>query len=158
TSASASITCSASRESAVRSAWVLVTTADRTRPVISTKVAFSRVSCSRKASRMASTVRLEGFRTADHAERRVNSSRQDRGEPALSSGDAGSGRTIEAVDATLAATLGGLLGLVVGAVAAFAFRLSERTQKRVPASQAGIVPPDVATVLGVLGSATVVVG
>lgn len=62
------------------------------------------------------------------------------------------------MDATLAATLGGLLGLVVGAVAAFAFRLSERTQKRVPASQAGIVPPDVATVLGVLGSATVVVG
>jgi two-component system, OmpR family, sensor histidine kinase SenX3 len=67
-------------------------------------------------------------------------------------------RTIEDVDATLAATLGGLAGLAVGAIAAFAFRFSERTQRQVPEHPEPVVPPDVAKVLGVLRSTAIVVG
>ena len=62
------------------------------------------------------------------------------------------------VDATLAATLGGLVGLAVGGVAAFAFRFSERAQARAPERPEPAVPPDVAKVLAVLRSAAVVVG
>ena len=68
-------------------------------------------------------------------------------------------RTIDPVDAILAATLGGgLVGLAVGGIAAFAFRISERTQKQLPEHPEPVVPPDVAKVLGVLRSTAIVVG
>ncbi len=66
--------------------------------------------------------------------------------------------TIIVVDATLAAALGGLVGLAVGGVAAVAFHFSERTLTRAPAVSPPAVPPDVAKVLAVLRSAAVVVG
>ncbi|WP_020578981.1 sensor histidine kinase [Actinopolymorpha alba] len=62
------------------------------------------------------------------------------------------------MDATLAATLGGLVGLAIGGVAAFAFRYSERDLARGPELPEPAVPPDVAKVLAVLRSAAVVVG
>ena len=62
------------------------------------------------------------------------------------------------MDATLAATLGGLVGLAIGGVAAFAFRSSEREIARAPAAEPPPVPSDVAKVLAVLRSAAVVVG
>ena len=66
--------------------------------------------------------------------------------------------TIVDVDATLAATLGGLVGLAVGGVAVLAFRYSEREQTQAPERPPPAVPPDVAKVLAVLRSAAVVVG
>nr|WP_202885213.1 ATP-binding protein [Actinopolymorpha cephalotaxi] len=62
------------------------------------------------------------------------------------------------VEATLAATLSGLVGLAIGAVAVLAFRLSEGAQTRTPEEPEPAVPPDVAKVLAVLRSAGVVVG
>jgi two-component system, OmpR family, sensor histidine kinase SenX3 len=62
------------------------------------------------------------------------------------------------VDATLAAALGGLVGLAVGGVAAVAFHFSERTLTRAPEVPPPAVPPDVVKVLAVLRSAAVVVG
>jgi two-component system, OmpR family, sensor histidine kinase SenX3 len=66
--------------------------------------------------------------------------------------------TIVGVDATLAAALGGLVGLAVGGVAAVAFHFSERTLTREPEASSPAVPPEVAKVLAVLRSAAVVVG
>ncbi|MET9020732.1 ATP-binding protein [Actinopolymorpha sp. NPDC004070] len=62
------------------------------------------------------------------------------------------------MEATLAATLSGLVGLAIGAVAVLAFRLSEGAQTRAPDEPEPAVPPDVAKVLAVLRSAAVVVG
>ncbi|MEQ7127047.1 ATP-binding protein [Actinopolymorpha sp. B11F2] len=62
------------------------------------------------------------------------------------------------MDATLAALLGGLVGLAIGGVAAFSFRFSERAQARAPERPDPPIPPDVAKVLAVLRSAAVVVG
>jgi two-component system sensor histidine kinase SenX3 len=61
------------------------------------------------------------------------------------------------VDATLAATLGGLAGLVVGVLAVAFVDVSERSRTRASEHRPA-VPPDVAKVLAVLRAASVVVG
>lgn len=66
--------------------------------------------------------------------------------------------TMASVDATLAATLGGLAGLVVGVLAAAFVDFSEWSRTRGTAEHRPAVPPDVAKVLAVLRSASVVVG
>ncbi|HEY8456704.1 MAG TPA: ATP-binding protein [Actinopolymorphaceae bacterium] len=62
------------------------------------------------------------------------------------------------MDATLAATLGGLAGLAISGVAAVAFRFSERAQERTPDAPPAPLPPDVAKLLAVLPQGAVVVG
>lgn len=66
--------------------------------------------------------------------------------------------TMASVDATLAATLGGLAGLVLGVLAVAFVDFSERSRARASAEHRPAVPPDVAKVLAVLRSASVVVG
>ena len=67
-------------------------------------------------------------------------------------------RTLSLVDATTAALLGGVGGLLVGAVALLAVRLSERSQHRIsPAPPAPTLPAGVADVLAVLRSSGIVV-
>jgi two-component system sensor histidine kinase SenX3 len=60
------------------------------------------------------------------------------------------------VDATLAATLGGGLGVVIGAVAVAAGRLSERTLKTIPPAAPPTLPSGVSDVLAVLRSVAIV--
>jgi len=66
-------------------------------------------------------------------------------------------RTLGVVDPTVAAILGGLLGLVTGAVLVASVRLSERVQSHVPATQDSPGLPDgVSAVLAVLRSGAIV--
>jgi len=66
-------------------------------------------------------------------------------------------RTLSVVDPTVAAILGGALGLVTGAISVALVRLSERSQRRVPqAPVARALPDGVSTVLAVLRSGTIV--
>jgi two-component system sensor histidine kinase SenX3 len=60
------------------------------------------------------------------------------------------------VDPTIAATLGGAVGLVLGAVAVMATRYSERRLTEVPASELPALPPGVGDVLAVLRSIGIV--
>ena len=68
-------------------------------------------------------------------------------------------RTLSAVDATTAATLGGVGGLLVGGISVLAVRLSERSQRRRPAQPptTPALPAGVADVLAVLRSSGIVV-
>jgi two-component system, OmpR family, sensor histidine kinase SenX3 len=62
------------------------------------------------------------------------------------------------VEAELLAGLAGVIGVVTGASATLAFRLSEREQAALPApTPAGVLPPGVADVLAVLRSSGVVI-
>jgi len=62
------------------------------------------------------------------------------------------------VDPTAAAILGGLLGLVSGAICVAAVRLSDRSQRTVPQTpDPGALPPGVSAVLAVLRSGAIVV-
>jgi two-component system, OmpR family, sensor histidine kinase SenX3 len=63
-----------------------------------------------------------------------------------------------AVDPTLAAVLGGVVGAALAALAVGAVLYSERAQQAVPESPDPVVPPGVATVLSVLRSSAVVMG
>ena len=66
-------------------------------------------------------------------------------------------RTLGVVDPTVAAILGGLLGLVTGAVSVASVRLSERAQRHIPATQDSHGLPDgVSAVLAVLRSGAIV--
>lgn len=67
-------------------------------------------------------------------------------------------RTILDVDSTLAAVLGGVAGVALGALSVAAVVFSERSQSKVPVSPDPVVPPGVATVLSVLRSSAVVMG
>jgi two-component system sensor histidine kinase SenX3 len=60
------------------------------------------------------------------------------------------------VETTVAAGLAGVLGLLVGALAVLAFRVSERDHAAGPPPAEPVVPADAAAVLAVLGSSTVV--
>jgi len=61
------------------------------------------------------------------------------------------------VDPTIEALLGGLLGLVIGAVSVASVRLSDRSQRSVPApSDPHALPPGVSAVLAVLSSGAIV--
>ncbi|MFC0623526.1 sensor histidine kinase [Kribbella deserti] len=62
------------------------------------------------------------------------------------------------MDSTLAAVLGGVAGVALGALSVAAVVFSERSQRRVPISPDPAVPPGVATVLSVLRSSAVVMG
>lgn len=62
-----------------------------------------------------------------------------------------------AVDVTAAATLGGLVGVVIGAGALLAVRLTERSQRRLPPVPEPEIPAGVAAVLAVLRSSGIVV-
>ena len=67
-------------------------------------------------------------------------------------------RTLDDVDPTTAATLGGIAGLALGGVAMVAVRLSERaTRSEVVAAPSPSLPPGVGEVLAVLSSSGVVV-
>ncbi|PKW26637.1 two-component system sensor histidine kinase SenX3 [Phycicoccus duodecadis] len=63
----------------------------------------------------------------------------------------------DAVDATIAATLGGAVGLVIGAVAVLAGRFSERSFEAAPVAPEPPLPRGVGDVLSVLRSVAVVV-
>jgi len=66
-------------------------------------------------------------------------------------------RTLSVVDPTAAAILGGVLGLVTGAMCVALVRLSERSQRRVPqAPDPRALPPGVSAVLAVLRSGAIV--
>ncbi len=65
-------------------------------------------------------------------------------------------RTLFDVSVSVALLLGGLVGVLLGAVAVVAFRVSERAQHTVP-PQEPAVPPDVDAVLSVLGSSSLVI-
>ncbi len=66
-------------------------------------------------------------------------------------------RTLSPVDPTIEALLGGLLGLVIGAVSVASVRLSDRSQRSVPApSDPHALPPGVSAVLAVLSSGAIV--
>jgi two-component system sensor histidine kinase SenX3 len=67
-------------------------------------------------------------------------------------------RTIDAVDPTLAAVLGGVVGAALALLSLGAVILSERSQRKVPESPDPFVPLGVATVLSVLRSSAVVMG
>ncbi len=61
------------------------------------------------------------------------------------------------MDPTIEALLGGLLGLVIGAVSVASVRLSDRSQRSVPApSDPHALPPGVSAVLAVLSSGAIV--
>jgi two-component system sensor histidine kinase SenX3 len=61
------------------------------------------------------------------------------------------------VDATAAATLGGVIGMLIGAVSVGSVRYSERSQRSIPESEPPALPPGVADVLAVLRSSGIVV-
>jgi len=66
-------------------------------------------------------------------------------------------RTLDVVDATAAATLGGALGLLIGGFSVALVRLSERHQHRIPPpAEAPLLPAGVADVLAVLRSSGIV--
>ncbi len=67
------------------------------------------------------------------------------------------GRTLDPVDATIAATLGGAAGLVIGAVGVLAGRWSERSLSEAPAVEEPPLARGVGDVLSVLRSIAVVV-
>ena len=62
------------------------------------------------------------------------------------------------MDPTLAALLGGAVGLLLATAAVLAWRVSDRAQHTLPAQPDPLVPPGVAAVLSVLPSSAVVVG
>jgi two-component system sensor histidine kinase SenX3 len=66
-------------------------------------------------------------------------------------------RTLRNVDATAAATLGGAIGMLIGAGAVGGVRLSERSQRTIPETSVPALPPGVADVLAVLRSSGIVV-
>jgi two-component system, OmpR family, sensor histidine kinase SenX3 len=66
-------------------------------------------------------------------------------------------RTLSIVDATAAATLGGMVGMLIGAGAVGGVRLSERSQRTIPQTPVPALPPGVADVLSVLRSSGIVV-
>jgi two-component system, OmpR family, sensor histidine kinase SenX3 len=66
-------------------------------------------------------------------------------------------RTLRNVDATAAATLGGVIGMLIGAGAVSGVRLSERSQRTIPETSVPALPPGVADVLAVLSSSGIVV-
>jgi two-component system, OmpR family, sensor histidine kinase SenX3 len=66
-------------------------------------------------------------------------------------------RTLSHVDATTAATLGGVVGMLIGAGAVGGVRLSERSQRTIPQTTVPVLPPGVADVLAVLSSSGIVV-
>jgi two-component system sensor histidine kinase SenX3 len=61
------------------------------------------------------------------------------------------------VDATAAATLGGVIGMLIGAVSVGSVRYSERSQRSIPESEPPALPPGVGDVLAVLRSSGIVV-
>ena len=66
-------------------------------------------------------------------------------------------RTLSPVDPTIEAVLGGLLGLVIGAVSVASVRLSDRSQRSVPQPvDPHALPPGVSAVLAVLRSGAIV--
>ena len=58
---------------------------------------------------------------------------------------------------TTQALLFALLGAVLVGGVLLAWRVSERQQRRIPTTEAPVVPPEVATVLSVLRSSAVVI-
>jgi two-component system, OmpR family, sensor histidine kinase SenX3 len=66
-------------------------------------------------------------------------------------------RTLSIVDATAAATLGGMVGMLIGAGAVGGVRLSERSQRTIPQTPVPALPPGVADVLSILRSSGIVV-
>jgi two-component system, OmpR family, sensor histidine kinase SenX3 len=62
------------------------------------------------------------------------------------------------MESSTAALVGGLIGVVLGAITVLAWRLSERDQGRMPQAPEPLVPPGAAAVLSVLRSSALVVG
>jgi two-component system, OmpR family, sensor histidine kinase SenX3 len=62
------------------------------------------------------------------------------------------------MESSTAALVGGLIGVVLGAITVLAWRLSERDQGRTPQAPEPLVPPGAAAVLSVLRSSALVVG